>query len=169
MPNIRSATVHDAIAICDIYNPYVLNTNANFEIEAVTPESMAQRITKIFNQGLPWIVLEDDNYTVIAYAYADRYRERAAYEKTVLTSIYFKDDAPKGQGLGTLLYQRLLNEIKMIHKHVVLSLITLPNPASSRLHEKLGFKKVGVFNEVGLKHGEWLSSECWEYLIPCDI
>lgn len=32
------------------------------------------------------------------------------------------------------------------------------NIASIRLHERLGFRKVGVFESVGFKHGRWLDT-----------
>jgi phosphinothricin acetyltransferase len=33
--------------------------------------------------------------------------------------------------------------------------MTLPNPASLGLHAALGFETVGVFREIGWKHGAW--------------
>ena len=46
--------------------------------------------------------------------------------------------------------------------HVVLGGITLPNPASVALHEKMGFKKVAHFTEVGYKFKRWLDVGFWQ-------
>ena len=70
-----------------------------------------------------------------------------------------------GKGLGTLLYQALIERLKTLDIHIVLGGITLPNPVSVRLHEKLGFKKVAHFSEVGYKFGRWLDVGFWELKI----
>jgi phosphinothricin acetyltransferase len=38
----------------------------------------------------------------------------------------------------------------------------LPNPASVRLHEALGFAPVGIFREVGFKLGRWIDVGYWQ-------
>ena len=67
-----------------------------------------------------------------------------------------------GQGLGKILYKDLLKRLKELDIHVVLGGITLPNPVSVALHEKLGFKKVAHFKEVGYKFGRWLDVGFWQ-------
>jgi L-amino acid N-acyltransferase YncA len=45
----------------------------------------------------------------------------------------------------------------------------LPNPTSVALHEKLGFKKVAHFQEVGRKFGNWVDVGYWQKtLTPSD-
>jgi hypothetical protein len=53
-----------------------------------------------------------------------------------------------------------------------LAAITLPNPASVRLHEALGFDPVGVFREVGHKVGRWQDVGWWRLALrsaPVDL
>jgi phosphinothricin acetyltransferase len=46
--------------------------------------------------------------------------------------------------------------------------MTLPNDASARLHQALGFERVGAFHKVGFKFGRWHDVEFWErQLAPC--
>ena len=33
--------------------------------------------------------------------------------------------------------------------------MTLPNPASEGLHRALGFAPIGVYRDIGWKHGRW--------------
>jgi len=157
---IRDVTLEDAPAIAEIYNPYVLNTVITFEENVVTPEDILSRIDGIKALGLPYLVMVQ-NRQVIGYAYANQWRSRAAYRHTVETSIYL-DQAFAGKGLGTILYKELLERLRRIDIHVVLGGITLPNPVSVGLHEKLGFKKVAHFPEVGYKFGRWLDVGFWE-------
>jgi phosphinothricin acetyltransferase len=43
--------------------------------------------------------------------------------------------------------------------------IALPNPSSERLHEKLGFKKIAHFKEVGWKFERWIDVGYWQLLL----
>lgn len=159
----RDGKVSDADAITRIYNPYILNTVITFEEIPVTTEEIGTRITAILNLGYPYIVAEQKGQ-VIGYAYAGQWRTRAAYKHTVETSIYL-DQSLTGHGLGTLLYKELLKRLTDLDIHVVLGGITLPNPISVRLHEKLGFKKVAHFEEAGYKFERWLDVGFWQLIL----
>ena len=157
---IRDVAPGDAEAIATIYNPYVLNTVITFEEIPVTAEEINTRINAILKLGFPYLVMEQNGH-VIGYAYAGTWRTRAAYKHTVETSVYLEQQTT-GKGLGTLLYQALIERLKTLDIHIVLGGITLPNPISVRLHEKLGFKKVAHFSEVGYKFGRWLDVGFWQ-------
>ena len=64
-----------------------------------------------------------------------------------------------------MLYAALLDEIRSASMHAVIAGISLPNDASIRLHEKLGFRKIGHFEEVGYKFGRWIDVGYWELLL----
>ena len=91
---------------------------------------------------------------VTGYATASPFRPKAAYAPTVETTVYL---APghAGRGTGRALYGTLLDACAAAGFHRAVAGITLPNPASAALHERLGFALVGVFSEVGHKHGAW--------------
>ncbi len=160
---IRDALLQDAAKIADIYNPYILNTVITFEETPVTPEEILTRIKGVKALGYPFLVMER-NDLLIGYAYANLWRARAAYHHTVETSIYL-DQNSAGKGLGTILYKELLDRLKTMDIHVILGGITLPNPVSVGLHEKLGFKKVAHFTQVGYKFGRWLDVGFWQLVI----
>lgn len=157
---IRPATAADAERICTIYNHYIATTTISFEEEAVTPADMAQRIADVAQANLPWLVMcEDDK--LIGYAYATKWRVRAAYRFAVESSVYFDPDHA-GKGAGTLLYEALIAELRQRDLHLVIGGIAQPNEASVRLHERLGFIKVAHFSEVGLKFGRWIDVGYWQ-------
>ena len=157
---IRSASSTDAAAISRIYNPYIETTAITFEEVKVTEEEMARRIADVASAELPWLVLEVGN-VLVGYAYATKWRARMAYRFSVESTVYL-DPSDAGKGFGTILYNALLQELRRRGLHLVVGGIALPNAGSVALHEKLGFKKVAHFTEVGLKFGRWIDVGYWE-------
>ena len=157
---IRAATSADAARICTINNHYIATTTISFEEEPVTPADMAQRLADVAAANLPWLVLLEDD-KLIGYAYATKWRVRAAYRYAVESSVYLDPDHA-GKGAGTMLYEALLAELRRRGLHLVIGGIAQPNEASVRLHERLGFTKVAHFSEVGLKFGRWIDVGYWQ-------
>jgi L-amino acid N-acyltransferase YncA len=91
---------------------------------------------------------------ILGYAYATRHRERAAYRWSVDVTVYVHQSA-RQNGVGTALYTALLELLRIQGFHRAYAGITLPNPASIRLHQKLGFQPVGIYHRVGYKLGGW--------------
>ncbi|MFL9927558.1 GNAT family N-acetyltransferase [Herbaspirillum lusitanum] len=157
--SIRPVTLADAEAICTIYNHYVLNTTISFELDALSTQEMAARITEV-SASFPWLVYEEEG-RILGYAYASKWKPRLAYRYSVESSVYLGQDSG-GKGVGTQLYRRLLSELKQMGVHLVIGGITQPNPASVALHEKMGYVKCGQFNEVGRKFDRWLDVGYWQ-------
>lgn len=164
---IRLANMGDSLAISEIYNWYIKNSTITFEEEPVTAGDMAQRIA-VSDATRPWFVLEtNDNNgvsTLLGYAYAARWKERSAYRFAREVSIYLISDA-RGEGFGLALYTTLIEALRETDIHILLAGITLPNEASIALHEKLGFKKVGEFEEVGKKFDNYLNVGYWQLFL----
>lgn len=157
---IRYANATDATAITAIYNHYILNTTITFEEHAVSVEEMQQRLQKVQTLGLPYLVAEQDG-AVIGYAYATKWKERSAYRFSVETTVYLAKDAT-GRGTGTQLYRQLLADLTTLGINSAIGGVTLPNPASVALHEKLGMRKVAHFNKIGRKFEQWLDVGYWQ-------
>lgn len=160
MPTVRDASVRDAEAIAAIYNAYVLESTATFEVDPVDAGEMARRIAAVRDASLPWLALERAG-TVCGYAYASPWKPRAAYARSVETSIYLAADAC-GAGFGRRLYAALLDRLREAGLHVAIGGIALPNEACVRLHESFGFFPVGRFREVGRKRGRWVDVGYWQ-------
>ena len=157
---IRNANENDAEAIARIYNHYILNTVITFEEETVSNQEIASRIKEIKSASLPYLVVEQ-NGKVFGFAYAGKWKSRSAYRFAVESSVYL-DPGLVGEGFGSQLYVSLLDQLREMGVHTVIGGVALPNPASVRLHKKLGFTKVAEFHEVGFKFGKWIDVGYWQ-------
>jgi phosphinothricin acetyltransferase len=129
---IRSATAADAEGVAEIYNWYIANTVITFEVDPVDPAEMERRMATTL-AAHEWLVLERAG-EVLGFAYAGRFRERAAYAHATESTIYLRSGL-QGQGLGRPLYAELVRRtFARGYRHLV-GVIALPNPASVRLHE----------------------------------
>jgi phosphinothricin acetyltransferase len=160
---IRVAAGPDAAALAKIYNHYVRETIVTFEEEPVADAEMAGRLADVQAASLPWLVAEEEG-RVVGYACARPWKPRHGYRFSTEVSVYL-DTAHAGRGLGTELYAQLLSELRKRGVHAAMGGIALPNPASVRLHEKLGFQKVAHFREVGFKFGAWIDVGYWEKIL----
>ena len=156
---IRPLDVNDAQQLLDIYNYYVLNTSVTFDIEASTIENFKDKLNTI-KSDYPFIVFEEDN-KILGYAYGSKFRPKPAYNYVVESTVYVKHTA-HGKQIGTKLYAELLQQLKNINLHTVLGVLTIPNDASIKLHEKFGFEQVANLREVGFKFGEWQHVGIWQ-------
>lgn len=158
---IRKVKISDAEQIAEIYNYYVLNSHATFEIEAVSVAEMEKRIGEISVKYPYFVLFAEDN--ILGYAYASLYKTRAAYQNSVEISVYVRNGIHQ-KGIGTQLYTKLFEELGKSSFHAIIAGISLPNEPSVRLHENFGMKKVAHFEEVGFKLGRWIDVGYWEVI-----
>ncbi len=154
----RLATPDDAAALQAIYAPYV-ETTVTFEYDVPTVEEFRRRIEDRVDM-YPYIVCEEDGEP-IGYAYASRLYERAAYAWAVELSVYFACDH-RGRGMGAQIYAKLIELLRLQGVRTVHGKVTYPNPASDRLHNRMGFKLMATLENVGFKNGEWRSINHWQ-------
>jgi L-amino acid N-acyltransferase YncA len=157
---IRQAFAADAEVLARIYNHYIRETIVTFDEQPVSIAEMARRLADTNADSLPWLLAERSG-TILGYARASKWKPRSAYRFSVETTIYLAPDS-LGTGLGTSLYQFLINELKKLGLHTAMGGIALPNVGSVALHEKLGFLKVAHFAEVGFKFGKWIDVGYWQ-------
>jgi phosphinothricin acetyltransferase len=162
MPTIavRPARAADAARIVAIYNEYIATTTISFEEQPVSEPDMAGRIREVNDAGLPWLVTTLGG-EVVGYAYATRWRARAAYRYSVESTVYLAPGA-QGRGLGIALFRRLIETLQACGLRTVIAGIAQPNERSVILHERLGFRKVAHFSEVGFKLGRWVDVGYWQ-------
>jgi L-amino acid N-acyltransferase YncA len=107
-----------------------------------------------------WLVAERDD-AVVGYAYGGFHRARKAYQWTAEVSAYVDRSAHRA-GLGRLLYTELFDRLRRRGFRLLVAGITLPNEASVRMHEALGFEPVGVYKNIGWKAGQWWDVGWWQ-------
>lgn len=157
---IRSADPsRDAAACARIYAPSVSEAVTSFEESPPDAAELAARIERT-QATHPWLVAEQGG-EVLGYAYACPHRERASYRWSADVSVYIAD-GHRGEGIGRALYEELLARLRRQNLRMACAGITLPNPASVALHERLGFSPVGVNREIGYKHGAWRDVGWWQ-------
>jgi phosphinothricin acetyltransferase len=160
---IRTATPADAESVAAIYDWYVENTVVTFEVDPVPVAEMARRIEAVL-AAHEWLVLERGS-ELLGFAYASRFRERAAYSHATESTIYLRHGL-EGQRLGGPLYAELVRRtFARGYRHVV-GAIALPNEPSVRLHERLGFRKAGLLVRIGYKLGRWVDVGNWQLEHP---
>lgn len=156
---IRIAREADAAAIHAIYAPHVTDGMATFETVLPGVDAMCERIRARLPH-YPWLVWEEGG-AVLAYAYAYRFRERAAYDWIAETSIYVHADA-QGRGIARRLYGCLFDAMRLQGLTQAVGVITLPGMASVALHEAMGFSPAGVWRQSGWKLGRWWDVGVWQ-------
>lgn len=156
---IRTVEIKDVPMILDIYSYYVANTTITFEITPPGIEEMKRRVAETV-KTFDWIIYEL-NEKVVGYAYYTKFKERKAYDYSCETTVYVHKDFV-GNGIGSALYGQLITRLENTSKAVAIGGIALPNDASIRLHEKLGFRNVGILKNIGRKFNKWLDVGYWE-------
>ncbi len=156
---IRKVKLNDAKEIAEIYNYYIQETAITFETEIVNSEEIIKRIEKVIKKH-NWLVYEEEN-KISGYAYYCQFRDRSAYDYTVESTVYLKNNI-HGKGYGRLLYEELFKDAERKGFREMIGVISLPNEKSISLHEKCGFKKVGHMEKVGLKFGKWIDIGIWQ-------
>lgn len=154
---IRPAAPADIPTIAAIYAHAVLHGTASWEIEPPGEAEMLRRFEAVLAGGYPYIVATRDD-EVLGYAYAGAYRPRPAYRATVENSIYIAPTA-QGLGIGSALLEALIAACTERGFRQMIAVIgdgTGASLGSRRLHEKAGFRLIGVAEKVGFKHGRWL-------------
>lgn len=141
-----------------IYAHHVLTGTGTFEIEPPSLEEMTERWSRTVARGWPFVVATppSDVSRVMGFAYAAQYRDRAAYARSFEVSVYAGPTTLR-QGAGALMLSNLLATLKQDGARQALAFIgDSANAASIGLHQKLGFRQIGVMANVGEKFGRLL-------------
>lgn len=170
---IRVAMPQDAGALLNIYAYYVENTAITFEYEVPSVQEFADRISRTLVK-YPYLMAEIEGEAV-GYAYAGKFKERAAYDWSVETSIYVHKDK-RGMGIGKRLYEALENILRFQNILNLNACIACPAKAdeyltkdSVRFHHHLGYQMVGEFHQCGYKFGRWYNMVWMEKFIGAHV
>ncbi|MEO1592893.1 MAG: N-acetyltransferase family protein [Cyanobacteria bacterium J06632_22] len=160
--SIRSHRPEDLEPLTALYNDFIRHTPITFDLTPYTPEQRRQSWFEHYGvtgrYRLLVAVLDGES---VGYATSSPFAAKAAYQTSVEVSVYLHPRA-QGQGIGTRLYQTLFDQLQTEDVHQAYAGITVPNPASIALHQKVGFRSVGVYREVGRKFDRYWDVEWWE-------
>lgn len=178
---IRPVEANDFESIAALTNHYILETAIHFGDRSVTAAELRNDWQQL-GERYPYLVAIVKEVTgealgaasgaaagaekgaLIGYAKAGPWRTRAAYRNTAEVGIYMQPLA-QGRGLGRRLYAALVDACAAQGFHALIGGITMPNEASVRLHQSLGFRPIGVFPEVGRKFDRWHDVGFWQLTV----
>jgi len=154
MIEIRNVSVDDAEAIAAIYAHHVLHGTATFDVDPLSLDGTRAKIERITAAGWPFIVAVIDG-SVVGYAYATQFRDRAAYRFACEDSIYVHPNFT-GQGIGKALVTALCKRSELAGFRQIIAVAGGGEPASVGVHTACGFEVVGRLEAVGWKKDRWL-------------
>ncbi len=148
---VRAARAADLPGLVDIYNHYVVNTAVTFDTRPFSVDERHAWFDGFASDGIHRLLVAEADGRLAGYASSSALKARAAYDRSVETTIYLRP-ALTGSGIGGKLYGELISGLAGDPRlHRAYGAIALPNNASVALHERLGFSLVGTFAEVGFK------------------
>lgn len=156
---VRSATDSDFDAIATLTNYFIRETTIHFG----TTEATASELREQWHQSrdrYPFFVCEIDG-RFAGYCKAYNWRSREAYQWTPECGVYVEDWARR-RGVARALYEKLFEIMAKQGFHSVIAGIALPNEASVKLHESIGFETIGVARQAGWKLGKWVDVGFWQ-------
>ncbi|SEK49503.1 phosphinothricin acetyltransferase [Butyrivibrio sp. ob235] len=166
---VRDVKIEDAKRLLEIYGYYVENTAITFEYDIPSIEEFSGRIQNI-TKKYPYLVIEEDG-EIYGYAYANTFKDRAAYDKSCELTIYLDKDSKK-KGYGRALYETLEARLTEMGIENLYACIGDPieidqylNRNSEEFHSHLGFETVGRFHKCGYKFDKWYNMIWMEKLI----
>jgi len=157
-PLIRNAAPADAVPITAIYNDAIARTDASLWFDP-RPESEAAAKIAAATALHPFLVAEAAG-EVLGGAWAGPWNDRDGYRTTVEFTVYLAE-AARGRGLGKRLYAELIRRCTAAGARDAIGGLTIPNDASVRLHESMGFTKVAHFPGIAEKFGTRLDVGYW--------
>ncbi len=160
-PKIRAAEASDAEALANIYRPYVMDTAITFDLEPPKADHFADKIAKSKEEGYPFLVASVSDQ-IVGFAYADRFKDRAAYDNSAETSIYIRKDL-RALGYGHQLYKALEDCLRNKGTKNLYACIASTeakddahlDDGSIIFHSGLGYKVIGHFSKCAYKFGTW--------------
>src|SRR5438093_6562405 len=148
----RLATPAAAPSIAIIYNEGIADRIATFE---TLPRPADQMAALLHEKGdrYPTVVVERDG-RIVGWAGAGPYRDRPAYAGVVEHSVYVAR-AARSTGAGRAALEALCRAYAERNFWKIVSRIFPENRASLAVHERCGFRVVGVYRRHGKLEGEW--------------
>jgi phosphinothricin acetyltransferase len=158
----RPGRLGDLPELTRIYNYYVQNTHITFDLTPFAVDERREWFGHYADHGRHRLLVavdgdadgDVDGDIVLGYATSGRFRDKAAYDPSVETTVYCAVEAV-GRGVGSALYEALFAELATEDAHRAFAGVALPNDASLALHRRFGFEEIGTFREVGRKFGKW--------------
>jgi phosphinothricin acetyltransferase len=152
---VRASRDSDVEAMLAIYRNHIRRGIEDAVDDSGTPEpeDLRDRRKNLRNHRLPHLVATHGG-EVVGYAYVVLFRKRPAYRYAVKHSIYVHHQHV-GRGVGGLLLQELIDVCAATGFRQMIGYIDADNTASLAIHEKFGFRRVGLLPGIAYRYGRW--------------
>lgn len=158
---IRHAAESDLAALNAIYNHWVAKSHVTFDIEEISAAQRLEWYGQFAESGRHQLFVAVRDQDLLGFIHSKPFRPKAAYLPAVETTVYLHPES-RGAGIGSALYRVLFEALRREDVHRAYAGIALPNPASIRLHQRLGFREVGTYDQVGRKFDRYWSVQWYE-------
>lgn len=149
---VKQAELADWPEIRRIYVEGIRTKNATFELEEdVTQDGAAWFAGKVPNSVFKAV---DKNGRVLGWTALSPVSSRCVYQGVAELSVYVSESA-RGQGVGNTLMQNLIDTSEKDGIWTLQTSIFPENKASISLHEKYGFRILGIRQKIGKHFGKW--------------
>lgn len=145
---IRKLLVEDWWHVKLIYEKGIATGNATFQTSAPSWEDWDQ--SHLISCR---VVIEKDG-SIIGWAALTPISSRCVYAGVAEVSVYV-DPAHTGKGIGLILLNELVKQSEIEGIWTLQAGIFPENRASLRIHEKAGFRIVGIREKIGKQNGIW--------------
>jgi phosphinothricin acetyltransferase len=162
-PVVRLLLEADAGAVCAIVDHYIRETTVNFRTAPQPPQEWLDDWDRQ-RERYPYLVAVIDG-DVVGVAYAGPWKTRNAYDWCAETTVYVRAGLGR-HGIGRALYRRLLVILDAQGFTTQVGVVALPNEASVRLHEAMGYRHAGTLRAVGHKLGRWCDVGLFQRVTP---
>ena len=149
----KSITKNNIFAALEIYNWYVINSTATFNLEEVKEAAFEKMVSLGHSKYQSFVILTDDE--ICGFCYIGQFRKKEAYDKSVEVTLYLKQGFT-GKGIGKKAITFIEKVAQQNGIKNLVAVITEGNNASIALFEKMGYFKVGHLKNIGEKFGKSL-------------
>ncbi len=153
--NLRPLRKEDFRAVSNIYAEGVATGIATFETEIPDWPTWDEKYIDSCR------IVASIHTNVIGFAVLSQVSKRNVYMGVAEVSVYVSDQQ-KGRGVGEILLNELIKESEANGFWTLQAGIFSENIASINLHQKCGFRIVGIRKEIGKLNGKWYDNHVLE-------
>ena len=143
----------DVHAMLDLYNYYIVNSTATFDLEEISEDAFLQRIKIEDANYKTYIVSVND--IMIGFCFFIPYRKNPAYDGTVEIGLYIKPEFT-GKRYGEKIVENLEAIIREKKFKNIIASISSDNTFSISLFKRLGYRQCADYRDIAYKHDHYV-------------
>lgn len=143
-----AAQEKDRGTMLDIYNYYIENTTATFDLDKIAMEEFKNRVYINHSKYKSFLVYMSGEF--VGFCFLTQFRKKAAYDKTAELGLYLKPGFT-GKGLGIEIVNYMEKVAKENQFEMLVASISGENIPSIKLFTKLGYDRCAHYKEIAVK------------------